>query len=453
MPQASTSRTCLAVILAAGEGTRMRSDKPKVMHEIAGRPMLGHVLTAVQAAGATRIAVVVGPDRFDVAEAARGFAPNCEIFEQRERLGTAHAVLAARPALTEAVDDVIIAFADTPLIDAATFTRLRAPLADGAIMAVLGFEAYDPTGYGRLIVEYGSLQAIREEKDASVEEKPISLCNAGLMAFRGERVLSLLDAIGNDNAKGEYYLTDAVALAAGRGETIAVVRAPERIVQGVNDRAQLASAEAVMQERLRGQVMANGATLIDPPSVHLSADTVIGRDVLIEPNVFFGPGVSVGDRAVIHAFSHIEGTAIGQGAQIGPFARLRPGTELAEKAKVGNFVEIKKAQIGPGAKVNHLSYIGDAVIGAGANIGAGTITCNYDGFDKHLTTIGAGAFIGSNSALVAPVTIGAGSYVGSGSVVTQDVPDDALAIARGRQFMRAGWAASFRARKTGKVQG
>ena len=431
----------------------MRSDKPKVMHEIAGRPMLGHVLSAVQAAGATRIAVVVGPDRADVAEATRAFAPDCVIFEQRERLGTAHAVLAARDALEAPADDVIIAFADTPLIDAQTFARLRAPLGDGAAMAVLGFDAFDPTGYGRLIVENGNLRAIREEKDASIEEKPISLCNAGLMAFRGDTVLGLLDAIGNDNAKGEYYLTDAVALATARKQTIAIVRAPERIVQGVNDRAQLAAAEAVMQERLRLQAMAGGATLIDPASVHLSADTVIGRDVVIEPNVFFGPGVSVGDNAVIHAFSHIEGTQIGAGAQIGPFARLRPGTRLAEKVKVGNFVEIKKAQVGPGAKVNHLSYIGDAQIGARANIGAGTITCNYDGFDKHLTRIGEGAFIGSNSALVAPVTIGEGAYVGSGSVVTQDVPDDALAIARGRQFTRAGWASAFRARKTGKPEG
>ena len=445
MPQSDTPRTCLAIILAAGEGTRMRSDKPKVMHEIAGRPMLGHVLSAVQAAGATRIAVVVGPDRADVAQTARVFAPDCAIFEQRERLGTAHAVLAAREALEEPADDVIIAFADTPLIDAASFTGLRAPLAQRAVMAVLGFEAFNPTGYGRLIVVNGNLQAIREEKDASIEEKPISLCNAGLMAFRGDAVLGLLDAIGNDNAKGEYYLTDAVALAAARDETIAVVRAPEDIVQGVNDRAQLAAAEAVMQRRLRAQAMAGGATLIDPASVHLSADTVIGRDVVIEPNVFFGPGVSVGDNAVIHAFSHIEGTQIGAGAQIGPFARLRPGTRLAEKAKVGNFVEIKKAQVGPGAKVNHLSYIGDAQIGARANIGAGTITCNYDGFDKHLTRIGEGAFIGSNSALVAPVTIGDGAYVGSGSVVTQDVPDDALAIARGRQHTKEGWARDFRA--------
>ncbi|MGY6644772.1 MAG: bifunctional UDP-N-acetylglucosamine diphosphorylase/glucosamine-1-phosphate N-acetyltransferase GlmU [Salinarimonas sp.] len=453
MSHDSSSRTCLAIILAAGEGTRMRSDKSKVMHEIAGRPMLGHVLSAVQAAGATRIAVVVGPDRADVAQTARAFAPECVIFEQGERLGTAHAVLAARDALEEPADDVIIAFADTPLIDAQTFAGLRAPLGDGAAMVVLGFDAFDPTGYGRLIVENGNLRAIREEKDASIEEKPISLCNAGLMAFRGDAVLGLLDAIGNDNAKGEYYLTDAVALAAARNETIAIVRAPERIVQGVNDRAQLAAAEAVMQERLRLQAMAGGATLIDPTSVHLSADTAIGRDVVIEPNVFFGPGVSVADRAVIHAFSHIEGTQIGAGAQIGPFARLRPGTVLAEKAKVGNFVEIKKAQVGPGAKVNHLSYIGDAEIGARANIGAGTITCNYDGFDKHLTRIGEGAFIGSNSALVAPVTIGQGAYVGSGSVVTQDVPDDALAIARGRQFMRAGWASAFHARKTGKPEG
>lgn len=445
MPESNTSRSCLAIVLAAGEGTRMRSDKPKVMHEIAGRPMLGHVLTAVRAAGAQRIAVVVGPDRADVADCARSFAPDCAVFEQRERLGTAHAVLAARAALEEPVDDVIIAFADTPLIDADIFARLRGPLADGAALAILGFEAFDPTGYGRLILANGVLQAIREEKDASIEEKPISLCNAGLMALRGDMALGLLDAIGNANAKGEYYLTDAVAIAVDRGHSPQVVRAREHFVQGVNDRAQLAAAEAVMQERLRAQAMAGGATLIDPASVHFSADTVIGRDVVIEPNVFFGPGVSVGDRAVIHAFSHIEGTVIGAGAQIGPFARLRPGTTLAEKVKVGNFVEIKKALVGPGAKVNHLTYIGDAEIGAGANVGAGTITCNYDGFDKHLTRIGAGAFIGSNSALVAPVTIGDGAYVGSGSVVTQDVPDDALAVARGRQHTKEGWARGFRA--------
>ena len=373
-------------------------------------------------------------------------APEAEVFTQHERLGTAHAVLAARASLAGPVDDVIVAYADTPLIAASTFATLRAPLAEGAAVAVLGFDARDPAGYGRLLVEDGRLVAIREEKDATPQERAVTLSNAGLMALRGDVALDILDRVENRNAKGEYYLTDAVEIANGLGEEAVVVEAAEDEVQGVNDRVQLAEAEAVMQDRLRRRAMRDGVTLLDPGSVHFSHDTTIGRDVVVEPNVFFGPGVRVDDGAVIHAFSHLEGARVAGGAHVGPFARLRPGASLGEGAKVGNFVEIKNAEIGADAKVSHLTYLGDATVGAGANVGAGTITCNYDGFRKYRTTIGEGAFIGSNSALVAPVTIGAGAYVGSGSVVVDDVPADALALARGRQANKEGWAVAFRAR-------
>jgi bifunctional UDP-N-acetylglucosamine pyrophosphorylase/glucosamine-1-phosphate N-acetyltransferase len=444
MPIAHRQRSCLAIVLAAGEGTRMKSGMPKVMHKVAGRSMLAHVLAAIESAGAERIAVVVGPGREDVAEAARKAVPEVSIFVQEERLGTAHAVLAARAALEAAADDVIVAYADTPLIGAATFAALRAPLASGATVVALGFQAEDPTGYGRLLVEGGALRAIREEKDATDAERAVRLCNAGLMAFSGQGILAVLDAIGNKNAKGEYYLTDAVEIAVARGCSTAVVEAPEVDVQGVNDRVQLAAAEKVVQRRLRERAMRDGVTLFDPESVYFSFDTVLGRDVVVEPHVFFGPGVSVEDGATIHAFSHLEGATVRSGATVGPYARLRPGAVLGRKAKVGNFVEIKNAALDEGAKVSHLTYIGDASIGAGANIGAGTITCNYDGISKHRTVIGAHAFIGSNSALVAPVTIGAGAFVASGSVVTEDVPPDSLAVARGRQSNKPGWAAAFR---------
>ena len=450
MPNVDPDRTatpnpdCIAVVLAAGEGTRMKSARAKVLHEIAGRSMLGHVLAAVQEAGAARTAVVVGPDREDVASEAKRHAPSTEVFTQTERLGTAHAVLAARLMLEARDADVVIAFADTPLITAATLAALRAPLRDGAAVAVLGFEAEDPAGYGRLITDAGRLIAIREERDASAQERAITLSNAGLMALRGDVALDILAQIDNRNAKGEYYLTDAVAIARAMGLETVVVAASEDEVRGVNDRAQLAAAERVLQARLRQRVMAEGATLVAPETVFLSFDTKIGRDVLIEPNVCFGPGVVIEDETVIHAFSHLEGTRVSRGAVVGPFARLRPGAMLGPKARVGNFVEIKNAALGAGAKVNHLTYVGDASVGAGANVGAGTITCNYDGFSKHRTEIGEGAFIGSNSALVAPVTIGAGAYVGSGSVVTGDVPADALAIGRGRQVLKEGWASSFR---------
>ncbi|MGY2049839.1 bifunctional UDP-N-acetylglucosamine diphosphorylase/glucosamine-1-phosphate N-acetyltransferase GlmU [Methylobacterium sp. JK268] len=440
IPTPSGARSLLCVVLAAGKGTRMRSDLPKVLHPLAGRPMLAHVLAAARAAGATGIAVVAEPGRTDVAAAAAAAAPGAEVFPQAERLGTAHAVLAARAALEAGHDDVLVAFGDTPLIRPETLARLRAPLADGAAVAVLAFEAADPSGYGRVLTEGDRVLAIREEKDASPAERAVTLSNAGLMALSGRHALALLDRIGNANAAGEYYLTDAPALAVAEGLRAAVVIVPEAEAQGVNDRVQLAAAEAAIQGRLRREAMLAGATLIAPETVFLSHDTRLGRDTVVEPHCVFGPGVTVGEGCVIHAFSHLEQASLAPGVQIGPYARLRPGAVLETGARIGNFVEVKNAAIGPGAKVNHLSYVGDAEVGAKANLGAGTITCNYDGVHKHRTVIGERAFVGSNSALVAPVTIGAGAYVGSGSVVTQDVPAEALAIARGRQVVKPGWA-------------
>jgi bifunctional UDP-N-acetylglucosamine pyrophosphorylase/glucosamine-1-phosphate N-acetyltransferase len=440
------SRSCLAVVLAAGEGTRMKSALPKVLHPIAGRSMLGHVLETMGRAGATRIAVVVGPNRADVEREAGTILPDVEIFAQRERLGTAHAVLSARSALENPADDVVIAFADTPLVGPETFGRLRAPLADGAAVVVLGFEAKDPTGYGRLILADRQLTAIREHRDASAEEKGVTLCNAGLMAIRGDLALDILSRIGNDNAKGEFYLTDAVEVAHRLGHRVVTVMAPEDEVQGINDRAQLAAAERTIQDRLRQAAMADGVTLIAPQTVFFSHDTAIGRDTVIEPHVVFGPGVTVGEGVLIHAFSHLEGANVAAGAQVGPYARLRPGASLGPGSKVGNFVEIKNSELGAGAKAGHLTYLGDATIGADVNIGAGTITCNYDGFGKYRTVIKDGAFIGSNSSLVAPVTIGSGAYTASGSVITEDVPDDALGLGRSRQVSKNGWARQFRER-------
>jgi bifunctional UDP-N-acetylglucosamine pyrophosphorylase/glucosamine-1-phosphate N-acetyltransferase len=444
---ATKTRSCLAIVLAAGEGKRMRSRKPKVLHEVGARSMVGHVMTAVKAAGADAVAVVVGPGREDVAAEARKFHPDAQVFTQVDRLGTAHAVLAAREALAARYDDVIVAFADTPLVTAETFARMRQPLAEGAGVVALGFEAADATGYGRLVTSHGELDRIVEHKDANEAERAITLCNAGLISFDGQNALDRLARIGNANAQAEYYLTDMVTVTRGDGARAVALVAPEEEVQGVNDRRQLASAEAVFQRRMRDAAMIGGATLIAPDTVFFSADTGLGADVLIEPHVVFGPGVSVADGAVIHAFSHLEGASVGSGATVGPFARLRPGADLGAKAKVGNFVEIKAASLGEGAKVSHLTYIGDAEIGAEANIGAGTITCNYDGFLKYRTIVGKGAFVGSNSSLVAPVTIGEGAYVGSGSVITTDVAPGALAVARGKQMQREGWASTFRARK------
>ncbi len=444
------SRSCLAILLAAGEGTRMRSSLPKPLHPVAGRSMLAHALAALGGAGANEIAVVVGPNGGALAAEARRIVAGAGIFVQYERRGTAHAALAARAAIERGYDEIVVAYADTPLISAETFLRLRGALAEGAELAALGFEAADPTGYGRLIEREGALAAVREEKDASAAERAIRRCNAGPLAFSGARARARLDAIGADNAAREYYLTDLVEIVAREGARATAVLADEDEVMGVNDRVQLARAEALMQQRLRRRAMLDGATLVAPETVFLCYDTRIGRDVTIEPHVVLGPGVVIDDNVVIHAFSHLEGARVASGASVGPYARLRPGADLAAKAKVGNFVEIKAARIETGAKVNHLSYIGDARVGANANIGAGTITCNYDGFGKFKTDIGAGAFIGSNSSLVAPVKIGDGAYVGSGSVITKDVEPDALAVARGRQFDKAGWAKTFRAGKAKK---
>ncbi|WP_018391162.1 bifunctional UDP-N-acetylglucosamine diphosphorylase/glucosamine-1-phosphate N-acetyltransferase GlmU [Ancylobacter sp. FA202] len=439
-------RQLLVIVLAAGEGTRMRSAQPKVLHAVAGRPMVSHVLDAALAAGAAHVAVVIGPDHDKVAAEVRRVAPQAEVFVQAERRGTAHAVLAARAALERGFDDVVVMYGDTPLVRPDTLAALRAPLTDGAGVAVLGFRPQDPTGYGRLVTEGGQLLAIREEKEANVEERAIRLCNAGLMALDGRAALDLLDRVDDANAKKEFYLTDVVAIARALGRTAGVCEVAAEDVAGVNSRAQLAQAEAILQRRLRAQAMEAGVTLVAPETVFLSADTSFGRDVVVEPNVFFGAGVRVEDGATIRAFSHVEGAHVGPGAIVGPFARLRPGAELGQGVHVGNFVEIKASTLAAGAKVNHLSYVGDSSVGANTNIGAGTITCNYDGFRKHRTTIGANAFIGTNSLLVAPVSVGDGAYLATGSVITDDVPADALAIGRARQVNKPGLAARLRAR-------
>jgi bifunctional UDP-N-acetylglucosamine pyrophosphorylase/glucosamine-1-phosphate N-acetyltransferase len=442
-----TERPWLSIILAAGLGTRMKSALPKVMHAVAGRPMVAHAAAAAVSAGAQRLALVIGPDMAPVREALAGIGREAEIFTQEERLGTAHAVLAAREAIAGFAGDVLILYGDSPLFLPETLTRLRQALAGGAGLAVLGFEAANPFGYGRLIRdETGALLAIREEKDASEAERAIRLANSGVMAFRSEVMLAMLDRIGNHNAKGEYYLTDAVAIARAAEIAIAVEICAEEEVLGVNDRSQLAAAEAVMQQRLRRAAMAAGATLIAPETVTFSYDTRLGRDVIVEPNVFFGPGVTVEDNVHIKANSYMEQAVIREGAIVGPFARLRPGADIGPDARIGNFVEIKQARIEAGSKVNHLAYVGDATIGPRANIGAGTIVCNYDGFNKHFTEVGPGAFIGSNSALVAPVKIGAGAYIGTGSVVTRNIEPNALALERSELKQIPNWAARFRAR-------
>jgi bifunctional UDP-N-acetylglucosamine pyrophosphorylase / glucosamine-1-phosphate N-acetyltransferase len=438
-----TARTCLSIVLAAGEGTRMRSMRPKVLHRVGQRPLITHVLSAVRAvSGAT--AVVVGPNQEAVAAEVKSVIPHAEIFVQSERRGTAHAVLAAKSAIARGADDILIVFADTPLIEADTLARMRASLADGAAVVVLGFRPSDPTGYGRLVVDNGRLIAVREEKDASVGERTITLCNGGLMALRGDVALSLLEAIDDNNAKREFYLTDAVALADARGLRAVALETEEDEVRGINTKAQLAEAEAVLQQRLRTAALEAGVTMIDPETVYLAADTKLGRDVVIEPFVFFGPGCVVEDGALIHSFSHFDRAHIGKGAEVGPFARLRPGANLGADVKVGNFVEIKEATLEAGVRANHLSYIGNARVGERTNVGAGTITCNYDGYGKYQTDIGKGAFIGSNTSLVAPVAVGEGAYIGSGSVINKDVPADALAIGRARQVVKEGGAKRLR---------
>jgi bifunctional UDP-N-acetylglucosamine pyrophosphorylase / glucosamine-1-phosphate N-acetyltransferase len=422
----------------------MRSSLPKALHQIGGRPLIEHVLGSASRAGCGQVAIVVGPDHEVVGALARKLAPKAQIFEQRERRGTAHAVLAARKAIKRKCDDILVMFSDTPLVRPETLKRLRKALSDGAAIAVLGFKSDNPAGYGRLLMHGPELLAIREERDASIEERNIKFCNGGLMALAGKHALAILERIGNANAKGEYYLTDAVAIARDMGLKAIAIETSEDDVRGINTKAQLAETEAVLQRRLRTAAMDSGVTMTAPETVFLSADTKFGKDVTIEPNVVFGPGVTVADGATIRSFSHLEGAHVGKGARVGPFARLRPGAELGKDVHVGNFVEVKEAKIETGAKANHLSYIGDARVGEGANVGAGTITCNYDGVAKHRTEIGKGAFIGSNSSLVAPVKVGDNAYVGTGTVVTKDVPAGALVIARAKPTVKEGWAKRLR---------
>jgi len=432
-----------ALILAAGLGTRMKSARPKVMHPLAGRPMVAHLLETIGALAPERVAVVVGPGP-GMDEVAAAVAPH-PVCVQTERLGTGDAVKAGRAQLAGFTGPVLVLYGDTPLVSAGTMGAAAGACAGGAAVVVVGFRPSDGGDYGRLVTDdKGALTGIVEAKDATAAQLEIGLCNSGLMAISGQHLFALLDAIGTDNAKGEYYLTDIVALAHGKGLETAVVEAEESELMGINSRGELAVAEAVVQTELRARAMEGGATLVDPSSVWLAHDTVLGQDVTVHPNVVFGPGVTVGDNVEIKSFSHLEGATVAAGAVIGPFARLRPGADIGAGARVGNFVEVKNAVLGAGAKANHLSYIGDATVGAEANIGAGTITCNYDGFDKHETIIGANAFIGSNTALVAPVTIGDGAIVAAGSTIGRDVAAGALAIERASQEEKPGWATSFR---------
>lgn len=424
----------------------MRSSLPKVLHRVAGLTMVAHVLESAMDAGADHHVLVIGKHGQAVRDALSSTTGDLVFCEQSERLGTAHAVLAARDVIKEGYDDILVLFADTPLVRPSTLKNLRQALADGAEIAVLGFETENPSGYGRLIVKDGELVAIREDKDASEEERRISFCNGGIMAFRGDNALEMLDAIGNDNSKGEYYLTDLPTIARSKGLRVVALEGNKDEILGVNNRAELAEAEAIWQRRQRNKHMLNGISMIAPETVFLSHDTKIAADCVIEPNVVFGPGVSLGEGVQVRSFSHLEGCDIASSVTVGPYARIRPGTKMAEGSRVGNFCELKNADVGEGAKVNHLSYIGDAGVGAGANIGAGTITCNYDGMNKHRTEIGKATFIGSNSSLVAPVTVGDNAYVASGSVIVEDVPTDAMAIARGRQANKPGYATQIRQR-------
>ena len=444
----AASRPCAVVVLAAGQGTRMKSSLPKVLHPIAGRPMLGHVLATAEALSARRSVVVVAPGMDSVAKAAKQQSGSAAIAIQHKQLGTGDAVKAAREALQGFDGDVLVLFGDTPLLRAETLQAVLGALDDAkTAVAVLGFRPEGANEYGRLIAKNGWLEKIVEWRDASAKERKVPLCNSGVMAVRGEHLFGLLDAITANNAKGEYYLTDIVALARKKKLKARVVEGAAEELLGVNSRGDLAVAEAVLQRRLRDAAMADGVTMTDPATVYLCADTKLARDVSLGPNVFFGPGVSIGEGSVIRAFCHIEGATVGKDCIIGPFARLRPGAELADDVHVGNFCEIKAAKLERGAKVNHLSYIGDARVGEATNIGAGTITCNYDGYDKHLTDIGANVFVGSDTAFVAPVTIGDGAVIGAGSVVTKDVPADALAITRAEERSLEGGGAKFRERK------
>jgi bifunctional UDP-N-acetylglucosamine pyrophosphorylase/glucosamine-1-phosphate N-acetyltransferase len=441
------------VILAAGMGTRMKSDLPKVLHRAAGRSLLGHVLHAAKAMAPKHIVVVHGPAQDAIKDETLKIVPDARFAEQRERLGTGHAVMMAEATLKDFTGTVVVLYGDAPMIQPQALRDLVAVKDAGARMAVLGFKAVNPFGYGRLIMQAEKLVAIREQKDANEGERAIDLCNSGVIAIGSHHLWPMLHKLSPANAQGELYLTDVVELMHAAGQACAISLCPEADTAGVNDRVQLAGIEAELQRRLRHKAMLNGATLVDPATTYFSADTIVGRDVVIEPNVYFGPGVTVGDEVEILANSHIEGATIGRGARIGPFARLRPGAEIGENAHVGNYVEIKKAKLGKGAKANHLTYIGDANVGAGSNIGAGTITCNYDGYEKHLTEIGENVFVGSNTALVAPVKVGSGANIAAGSVITAEVPPDSLAITRAPLEIKDGWAKRYRAaRQARKLQ-
>ncbi|WP_298857372.1 bifunctional UDP-N-acetylglucosamine diphosphorylase/glucosamine-1-phosphate N-acetyltransferase GlmU [uncultured Sulfitobacter sp.] len=427
------------IILAAGKGTRMNSELPKVLHPIAGDSMLVHAMAAGATLEPVNTVVVAGHGAAEVTAAAQAFDEQAQTVVQSEQLGTAHAVAQARDALAGFDGTAIVLYGDTPFVSPATLDAMMSAAKDADVV-VLGFEAADPGRYGRLVMDGASLERIVEFKDASKAERAITVCNSGVIACNAALLFDLIDAVDNDNASGEYYLTDIISIARGRGLKATAVTCDEAETLGVNSRAQLAEAEAAFQARARAMLMEDGVTLQAPETVFLARDTVIGRDALIEPNVVFGAGVTVESGAHIRAFSHLEGCHVSRGAVVGPYARLRPGAELEENARVGNFVEIKNAVLAEGAKVNHLSYIGDAFVGAHANIGAGTITCNYDGVMKHHTHIGARAFIGSNTMLVAPVHVGDGAMTGSGSVITSDVEPDALALARAPQVEKPGMA-------------
>jgi bifunctional UDP-N-acetylglucosamine pyrophosphorylase/glucosamine-1-phosphate N-acetyltransferase len=444
-------RQFAVIILAAGQGTRMRSDTHKVLHPIASRPLLLHLLDRVDALGADQRVVVVGKGREQVEAAiARG---SVALAVQAEQKGTAHAVQQAEGALANYDGPVLILYGDTPFVETVTLERMldRLGADDRPGVVVLGSVQDDPAAYGRIIAIGDRILKMVEFKDATVEERAVRLCNSGMMAVGARDLFCWIGQVGNANAAGEYYLPDVVNIAAAEGRQAVVIEGDPYETAGVNSRAELAHLELEWQRRRREQALHEGATLIDPESVWFAFDTRLGRDVTVEPHVVFGPGVQVADGATIQAFSHIEGAQIGAGASIGPFARIRPATRLAAGTKVGNFVELKNAQVGEGAKVNHLSYVGDAEVGAKANIGAGTITCNYDGFRKYRTVIGAGAFIGSNTALVAPVAVGEGAIVGAGSVITRDVEPDSLGVERSEQRGVAGWARRFRDRMTRKA--
>jgi bifunctional UDP-N-acetylglucosamine pyrophosphorylase/glucosamine-1-phosphate N-acetyltransferase len=427
------------VILAAGQGTRMNSDLPKVLHHVAGAPLLHHAMQAGQALGPDRVVVVAGHGAEAVGKAARAFDEGCTIVVQEEQLGTAHAVAQAAPVLTDATGDTVVLYGDTPCIQPATLEAMQEARARHAVV-VLGFEARDPGRYGRLIADGDRLERIVEFKDATEAERAITLCNSGVICADTQTLFSLVAEVGNQNAAGEYYLTDIVELARARGLSAGVVTCPEAETMGVNTRAQLAEAEAAFQARARAEALENGVTLTAPETVFFALDTVVGRDAIIGANVVFGPGVTIESGAEILPFCHLTGCHVSRGATVGPFARLRPGAELAEDVHVGNFVEIKNAILDEGVKVGHLTYLGDADVGEHTNIGAGTITCNYDGVNKHRTRIGKRAFIGSDTMLVAPVSVGDGALTGSGSTITEDVPPEAVALGRARQVTKPGLA-------------